>query len=159
MSFGWDVDNEAGKTQFLRDVIQEESIDVEDEISKKNPDYALRIQGFRKLFIEVRQPSIVQEPESYPHVTPEIIYRLNNLLDSVEPGQFREYLLEIYHLYIIHEHDSLPYNFRELADGMLLLFDFLKFAQEELSKRNAKSDCNRVSPSACHKAGKKKQGV
>lgn len=58
MSFGWDVDNEAGKTQFLRDVIQEESIDVEDVSSKKNPDYTLRTQGFRKLFIEAKKPSV-----------------------------------------------------------------------------------------------------
>lgn len=58
MSFGWDVDNESSKTQFLRDVIQEESIDVEDETSKKNPDYTLRIQGLRKLFVEAKKPSI-----------------------------------------------------------------------------------------------------
>ena len=55
MSFGWDVDNESSKTQFLRDVIQEESIEVEDEIYKKNPDYTLRIQGFRKLFVEAKK--------------------------------------------------------------------------------------------------------
>lgn len=58
VSFGWDVDNEAGKTQFLRDVIQEEFIDVEDEIYKKNPDYTLRIQGLRKLFVEAKKPSV-----------------------------------------------------------------------------------------------------
>ncbi len=36
-TFGWDVDNEATKSQFLRDVIQEENIDVEedDSITKK----------------------------------------------------------------------------------------------------------------------------
>ncbi len=49
MSFGWDVDNDAGKNQFLRDVIQEESIDVEDEKAKKNPDYTLRVQGLEKV--------------------------------------------------------------------------------------------------------------
>jgi hypothetical protein len=70
-----------------------------------------------------------------PHVTPEIIDRLNNLLDFTEPGELREYLLEIYHLYIIHEHDSLPCNFKELANGMQILFDFLKFAQEELNDK------------------------
>lgn len=58
MSFGWDVDNETEKTQFLRDVIQEESIDVEDEASKKNPDYTLRIQGLRKFFVEAKKPSV-----------------------------------------------------------------------------------------------------
>lgn len=58
MSFGWDVDNSGGKTQFLRDVIQEESITVEDETSKKNPDYTLRIQGNRKLFVEAKKPAV-----------------------------------------------------------------------------------------------------
>jgi hypothetical protein len=56
--FGWDVDNDKRKTQFLRDVIQEESIEVEDEISKKNPDYTLRVNGTRKLFVEAKKPSI-----------------------------------------------------------------------------------------------------
>lgn len=59
-TFGWDVENENGKTQFLREVIQEEGIDVEveDAITKKNPDYTLRIQGTRKLFVEAKKVSI-----------------------------------------------------------------------------------------------------
>lgn len=59
-TFGWDVDNELTKSQFLRDVIQEESIDVEEEdsVTKKNPDYTLRIQGTRKLFVEAKKVSI-----------------------------------------------------------------------------------------------------
>lgn len=55
---GWDVDNTKGKTHFLRDVIQEEYIEVEDESTKKNPDYTLRINGTRKLFVEVKKPSV-----------------------------------------------------------------------------------------------------
>lgn len=55
---GWDVDNDKGKTQFLRDVIQEEYIEIEDEAFKKNPDYTLRINGTRKLFVEVKKPSV-----------------------------------------------------------------------------------------------------
>lgn len=55
---GWDVDNEKGKTHFLRDVIQEEYIEIEDERTKKSPDYTLRINGTRKLFIEVKKPSV-----------------------------------------------------------------------------------------------------
>lgn len=58
MSFGWDVDNDAGKNQFLRDVIQEESINVDDEKAKKNPDYTLRVQGLRKLFVEAKKPHV-----------------------------------------------------------------------------------------------------
>lgn len=56
--FGWDVDNTKGKTHFLRDVIQEEYIEVEDSKTKKNPDYTLRVNGTRKLFVEVKKPSV-----------------------------------------------------------------------------------------------------
>jgi len=55
---GWDVDNDKGKPHFLRDVIQEEYIEVEDADTKKNPDYTLRINGTRKLFVEVKKPSV-----------------------------------------------------------------------------------------------------
>ncbi len=58
--FGWDVDNEARKTQLFREVIQEESIDVEEEdkITKKNPDYTLKQFGQRSLFVEAKKVSI-----------------------------------------------------------------------------------------------------
>ncbi len=55
---GWDVDNDKNKTHFLRDVIQEEYIEIKDEDTKKNPDYTLRINGTRKLFVEVKKPSV-----------------------------------------------------------------------------------------------------
>lgn len=64
MCLGWDVNNEKGKTQFLRDVVQEESIDVEDEVSKKSPDYTLRVNGIRKLFVEAKKPSVDVESSS-----------------------------------------------------------------------------------------------
>ena len=57
-SFGWDISNEKNKNQFMRDVIQEESIQVEDECSRKKPDYTLRVQGLRKLFVEAKKPYI-----------------------------------------------------------------------------------------------------
>lgn len=67
-TFGWDVDNEKLKTQFLRDVIQEESIDVEEEdsVAKKNPDYTLRIQGTRKFFVEAKKVSIDLDKTNKP---------------------------------------------------------------------------------------------
>lgn len=75
------------------------------------------------------------DAKMYPNITPEIIFRLNSLLDFAEPEEFRENLIELYHMYIIHEHDSLPCNFKELAECMQILFDFLKFASEELKNR------------------------
>jgi hypothetical protein len=61
----------------------------------------------------------------------ESISRLDNLLDFVSPEELREYLLEIYHYYIRHEHDSLPEHFSDMAQGLQILFDFLKFLKEE----------------------------
>lgn len=59
-TFGWDVENESAQSQFLRTIIQEESIDVEEDslIGKKNPDYTLRILGSRKLFVEAKKVSL-----------------------------------------------------------------------------------------------------
>lgn len=67
-SFGWDVDNEAQKTQLFREVIQEESIDVEEEnkITKKNPDYTLKQFGQRSLFVEAKKVSIDITNEKTP---------------------------------------------------------------------------------------------
>lgn len=66
--FGWDVDNEARKTQLYREVIQEESIDVEEEekITKKNPDYTLKQFGQRSLFVEAKKVSINVTTEKAP---------------------------------------------------------------------------------------------
>jgi len=66
--FGWDVDNEARKTQLFREVIQEESIDVEEEdkITKKNPDYTLKQFGQRSLFLEAKKISIDITTEKAP---------------------------------------------------------------------------------------------
>lgn len=55
---GWDIDNSANKSQHIRDVLQEESISVEGEKSKKSPDYTLRIEGIRQLFVEAKKPSV-----------------------------------------------------------------------------------------------------
>ena len=67
-TFGWDVYNEAAKSQFLREVLQEESIDVieDDIITKKNPDYTIRVQETRKFFVEAKQVSVNLEKNNKP---------------------------------------------------------------------------------------------
>lgn len=62
----------------------------------------------------------------------EMVSRLEVFFESIPPNEFRESLLEIYLSYIRHEHESLPYNFRELAESMGMFLDFLKFVDEEL---------------------------
>lgn len=57
---GWDVYNNAGLSEALREVIQEDSVDVieDGETKEKNPDYTLRVSGTRKLFWEAKRPSV-----------------------------------------------------------------------------------------------------
>ncbi|OPX41892.1 type IIS restriction enzyme Eco57I [Ruminiclostridium hungatei] len=59
-ALGWDVDNSKKVPQHLREVIHEDSINVEEEnmFTRKKPDYAIRVGTERKLFIEVKKPSV-----------------------------------------------------------------------------------------------------
>jgi hypothetical protein len=69
----------------------------------------------------------------YRHLTPEIIQRLDDFLDFMGPDELRENLIELYHSYIIHQHDCLPNGFGKFAESMSVFFDLLKFAESEKS--------------------------
>ena len=53
---GWDVANRQGFAEAYRSVIQEDR--VEDDGKGKAPDYAFRIGGSRKFFLEAKKPSV-----------------------------------------------------------------------------------------------------
>ena len=55
-SLGWDVDNEQGYAEAYKDVIHEDAIKI--ERGTKAPDYAFRIGGTRKFFVEAKRPSV-----------------------------------------------------------------------------------------------------
>lgn len=57
---GWDIGNTRGAPQHLREVKQEESIEVDhkENVSRKHPDYTLRVQGERRLFVEAKKPAV-----------------------------------------------------------------------------------------------------
>ncbi len=52
----WDIDNTQGYAEAYKDVINEDSIEVEG--GAKAPDYCFRIGGTRKFFLEAKKPSI-----------------------------------------------------------------------------------------------------
>lgn len=59
--FGWDVNNEAGLSIYTREVIHEANVTVDDEDkahANKKPDYAFRIGGETKFFLEAKKPSV-----------------------------------------------------------------------------------------------------
>ena len=70
-----------------------------------------------------------------PRFSEDALYQLDCLLEFASAQELREYLFEIYHSYIIHEHEMFPANFPEMARSMQVLFDFLKFMEHEQHKK------------------------
>ena len=66
-------------------------------------------------------------------LTEEVIQQLDHILDFSPPEEYRNTLIEIYHTYICKEHESLPYEFRLMADHMYFLVDFFRKASEEMN--------------------------
>jgi len=60
VALGWDVFNVRKAAQYLREVVHEDAVEVEDggEFFAKKPDYALRLGTERKLFVEAKRPSV-----------------------------------------------------------------------------------------------------
>lgn len=56
----WDVLNTKGLPQHLREVIHEDSVEIDEEeiILQKKPDYAFRVGTERKFFLEAKKPSV-----------------------------------------------------------------------------------------------------
>ena len=54
-ALGWDVNNKQGFAMQYREVVHEDRIDIDG--SKKAPDYAFRIGGVRKFFVEAKKPA------------------------------------------------------------------------------------------------------
>ncbi len=63
-AMGWDMDNEEGSAEAYKDVIHEDAIKVGD--ATKAPDYAFRLGGQRKFFLEAKKPSVRIKDEIDP---------------------------------------------------------------------------------------------
>ncbi len=63
-ALGWDVFNERGYAPAYRDVIHEDAIKVSG--ASKAPDYAFRIGGTRKFFVEAKKPAVNVKEEISP---------------------------------------------------------------------------------------------
>lgn len=66
-------------------------------------------------------------------LTEVIVQQLDHTLEFAAPEDYRNTLIEIYHMYLIHEHEMLPANFEEMANHLLFLLDFLKLASKEMN--------------------------
>ena len=55
-ALGWDVSNKSGYAEAYKDVIHEAAVKVGGKT--KAPDYAFRIGGIRKFFLEAKKPAV-----------------------------------------------------------------------------------------------------
>ncbi len=63
-ALGWDVDNERNYAPQYREVIVEDSLQIED--SAKAPDYAFCLGGQRKFFVEAKKPAVDIKYDIHP---------------------------------------------------------------------------------------------
>src|SRR6266511_5285395 len=63
-ALGWDIFNKQSYAEMYKDVIHEDSLEIEGE--NKAPDYAFRIGGTRKFFVEAKKPAVNIEWNIHP---------------------------------------------------------------------------------------------
>jgi hypothetical protein len=63
-ALGWDIFNKQGYAETYKDVIHEDTLEIEG--ANKAPDYAFRIGGTRKFFVEAKKPSVRIETNIHP---------------------------------------------------------------------------------------------
>jgi len=63
-ALGWDIENRQGFAEPYKDVIHEDAIKV--GTATKAPDYAFRIGGTRKFFVEAKRPSVNIKEDADP---------------------------------------------------------------------------------------------
>ena len=63
-ALGWDMDNEKGYDEAYKEVIHEDALKI--GATTKAPDYAFRIGGVRKFFVEAKKPSVNIREDTSP---------------------------------------------------------------------------------------------
>ena len=67
-------------------------------------------------------------------LTEEIIQHFDDIFELASPDEYRNALIEVYHVYISNEYDSLPGNFGEMAGQMHVLIDLFRKIGKEIKE-------------------------
>ena len=112
-ALGWDMNNRQGYAETYKDVIHEDSLEVEG--AAKAPDYAFRIGGTRKFFVEAKKPAV-------------------NIQFSIDPAfQLRRYawsahlpvgILSDFEEFAVYESRSKPEKTDSVASGRVMLLSY-----------------------------------
>ena len=61
------------------------------------------------------------------------IGHIKQLLDGVPPARLKKELLYVFLIFLEHEHDTLPVNFRQMVTDYYMLFHFLDKVEAEMN--------------------------
>lgn len=67
-ALGWDIENDDGRPQELREVVYEPTVEDQTEKLSRRPDYEMRLFRQRKFFVEAKKPSVNIEVEKAPAI-------------------------------------------------------------------------------------------
>lgn len=113
IALGWDVNNDEGRAEKYKEVINEDAIKIAGK--NKAPDYAFRIGGNRVFFVETKKPSV-------------------NIKEDIDSAfQLRRYawnskiplsILTNFHVFAVYDCKIKPNPKDNPSVGRLLLIDF-----------------------------------
>jgi len=112
-TLGWDVFNKQGYAEAYKDIIHEDSLEVEG--ATKAPDYSFRIGGTRKFFVEAKKPAVNIEYDIYPAFQLRR-YAWSATLSLSELTDFEEFA--------VYESRSKPDKSDSAATGRVLLLNY-----------------------------------
>ena len=112
-ALGWDIYNEQGYAEAYKDVYIEDSLDVEG--AAKAPDYAFRIGGTRKFFVEAKKPAVNIEYDIYP------AFQLRRYAWS---AKLPLSILTDFEEFAVYESRSKPDKSDRAATGRVLLWNY-----------------------------------
>ncbi|MEP7235980.1 MAG: restriction endonuclease subunit R, partial [Ignavibacteriota bacterium] len=87
-ALGWDIDNEGGAAPQYQDVVHEDQLKIKG--SMKAPDYAFRIGGQKKFYVEAKKPSVYVKDDPAPAMQVRT-YAWNAKLDLSIVTDFEEF--------------------------------------------------------------------
>ena len=118
-ALGWDVLNTHGYAESYKDVIHEDSLEVEG--ASKAPDYAFRIGGTRKFFVEAKKPSVNIE------MNPEPAFQLRRYVWS---AKLPLGILTDFEEFAIYECRSKPDKTDKVSHGRIRMLHYTDYVEK-----------------------------
>jgi predicted type IV restriction endonuclease len=113
---GWDLANKSSHAEAYKDVVHEDSIKIGD--ARKAPDYAFRIGGTRKFFVETKAPSVALKDN------PEPAYQLRRYGWS---AKLQLSILTNFAEFAVYDCRSKPDKADKASKGRILYFTFEEY--------------------------------